>query len=993
MKKLFLFVAFFLALTSFVNSWSVSGQSETYRASCIYNTGYGSIVNSWGSCNLDTQTLISAGKMNSNCSDWILGDINGTTINNTLVKSCNTTTSVLFFRDNFLATGNTTLYNYYGSSTTNWNRSATAVWNDTGIQEVFLFDNNLQGSFNRFNLTNLTSTQYVCGNSSLSKYGCGLNSWDNATGKAYLQTTDITSNNNFSYDIFAYSRTWDVDVGDLRFLIYWATPGSLNVFLRANNTGNMMTYYSSLSPAGYTTGNYTAQLPLNKTFNAVYQYNGALQEQYVNGHVGSSVATSGVLDGGNCFKLGQQNDGAGCTGTPTQNRFNGVWSLLIISNKSINTAKIFSDANFQSWNGTEQQQSVGSITLNISSPLNQNYSSYTIPFNFTVYGSATNYNVTINSSCNNNSIIYNVTNNSWFNSTLTCNTRLNEWVQVNVTDVAGTLTAQLNNSFQILFGTNFSLLNAGNLTILGSFNLNVSNSTYTKNFSNINSGYYVDYDNLPLPDANGNLTYNFIPLQAIYYYPDYPNLNGSYSDLNNSINNVSGKTWPIQNFLAKNSSGYFPAYTLNVTYLNGTSFLCTSTNFNCTFSLSAFVNSTVYFNALEYGNSNSSLNRTFNSSSPYLNYTFSMLLAGLNLSVFQEFTSQLINATFTLSNSSFTYTDTFNNLSGTSTLYNFSLLPLGSGLLLQLNSSGYYPRQYLVTLDAFSITQLNAYLPVQNAFTGLVRFHIQGITQNNIQGASVVIQRATGGNWFSVGSELSDATGTASFYMDSSQQYRIVVTFGSATGTLTIFPTNTDYIITLTGTTGNYTYTFQNTTLSFFPTQFTTDAQYVLFGCNFGSGSGALVNFSVDLYGSNNSLNYSSVYSNLISGSVNGGTIQVNKSTINYTNFIMVCNFTNLNGFFYSTSYNYSVGQIVTGNIGLTEGLTLLSASNSWIVELLMVFVAVILSFMFGGGNPLISLSIGLAVLGFFTVTGFFSPILFGVVVLVGVFLMFRYLT
>jgi len=109
-----------------------------YRQKAII-TNTAAQTNFQASITLDTATLITASKMQSDCDDLRLADVNGNLITEPYwIESCNTTTTKVWIKFSSLQTGSTVLYVYYGNPT-------AASLANSGSQ-VFEFFDDFEGS-------------------------------------------------------------------------------------------------------------------------------------------------------------------------------------------------------------------------------------------------------------------------------------------------------------------------------------------------------------------------------------------------------------------------------------------------------------------------------------------------------------------------------------------------------------------------------------------------------------------------------------------------------------------------------------------------------------------------------------------------------------------------------------------------------------------------------------------------------------------------------
>lgn len=614
--------------------------------------------------------------------------------------------------------------------------------------------------------------------------------------------------------------------------------------------------------------------------------------------------------------------------------------------------------------------------ISVSDPKNINYSSFTIPYNVSSLIQTVNISVT-SSSCG-SFTIFNLVSGTFNNSNVNCLNTKNNWIQFNAT--TGTTQLEVKNvSFYIFPGVNFSLVNAGNFSLYNFWSVNVSNSTNNFTFnSGVNTSLLIAFDDLPI----GTLNYSFNPNNSLIFYPDKNNLQGGLIVSNTSFINVSGNAWFRQDFYVNSSSGFIQNWTGNLTYINGSSATFVTNSFVLNFSLQQFVNKSITLNAFAFGFGNQSFTGSFNGSSPYLNQTINVSLAGLNLSLFQELTGLNINGSCVLSNGTSSYNITLVNNSQTWNFTNFTLLPLGISETLSCASSGYFPRTYVISLDPYTLVSLNAYLPIQNSFSILVRFLVVNNNVNNpIQGATVIIQRFSGGTWVTVGSQITDSSGTASFYMDSSQTYTVIGTFGTATSTNVLQPTRNDYTIVLNqGALGNYTYLFNNVSFAFKPTSFRLVNDTNTFGCEWNSGPGFIQWFSTNIKVRNSTTeNYTTIFDSNITTSPNGGANFIPVSSVNRSDALLYCCFVANNQPAYCINNTYYFNPIPNtdnGIIGIEQDIS--NSGPSVFLAIIGILIAVYLGFRFGGANDFMGVGIFIAVIGFLFATNLISFPVFG---------------
>lgn len=114
-----------------LSAWAWWNSSWDYNRQIIINSTVGSTLTDFTPwIRMDTAALISAGKMNSNCSDLRLLDNNNITELDYEIQegTCNKTNTIIWTRIPSLTSGNYTIYAYYGNPAAGDNQDLAGVW-------------------------------------------------------------------------------------------------------------------------------------------------------------------------------------------------------------------------------------------------------------------------------------------------------------------------------------------------------------------------------------------------------------------------------------------------------------------------------------------------------------------------------------------------------------------------------------------------------------------------------------------------------------------------------------------------------------------------------------------------------------------------------------------------------------------------------------------------------------------------------------------------
>ena len=289
--------------------------SFLYKNSVIINSTVGTtLTNFTGYFKVDTQTLISQGKMNNSCKDLRVVNTSEDVMLSYEIENntCNTTNTIVWFKYPSLNPGNTTIYVYFGSNTTADSQNPTDLWLDYVL--VMHFGETAGAFKDSSNATGVSLIGERLGTlSDIGVYGNGLNlnsgNVSIATNALYRVTTAFTivswvrrtGNNVFTLDqllstsLIAYSLH---TTGNTNTLFYGGAMGSLAAIATTANvyafTAGVQRLAGSTAwkDAGpvvgtlLTTGVYTVSAPLciggssgvTTPYNCAPQNNGSVDE-------------------------------------------------------------------------------------------------------------------------------------------------------------------------------------------------------------------------------------------------------------------------------------------------------------------------------------------------------------------------------------------------------------------------------------------------------------------------------------------------------------------------------------------------------------------------------------------------------------------------------------------------------------------------------------------------------------------------------------------
>jgi hypothetical protein len=277
--------------------------SWSYRAPCYVNTTVtSSLANFPAHCIIDTNALITAGKMNTSCQDLRVVSSSDSALNYEIENgTCNTTTTAVWLGIPATnATGNDVIYIYYGNPTAADGQSASALWLDAGYFAVY-HANDFLDSTNLNNLTNTTSVIKITNVPGRCKYG---NCW-NWSAAALLAMPSSPTGYNASSGTMSVTK-WAYRPGDGQNPRSWSFKTDATVFLQDYIYGG--NFHGSTSKPDS-----DASTPSAKTFNLSFfgnLWNGTNGMVHKNGVFGSPVTLTAFNATSNLFYIGGYDLGA-----------------------------------------------------------------------------------------------------------------------------------------------------------------------------------------------------------------------------------------------------------------------------------------------------------------------------------------------------------------------------------------------------------------------------------------------------------------------------------------------------------------------------------------------------------------------------------------------------------------------------------------------------------------------------------------------------------
>jgi Concanavalin A-like lectin/glucanases superfamily/Domain of unknown function (DUF2341) len=148
---------------------------------------------------LDTATLVTAGKMQSDCDDIRFTSIQGIVLDYSIVgKTCNTSDTKIWVKVDSIVAGGTTLFLYYGNQSADSYHSESKTFSYSSEKLVAYVLNDSVADLQVISLSENNSISHNSNTLSLGKYGVGsfasISQWGEITAKGLFNADDDSSN-------------------------------------------------------------------------------------------------------------------------------------------------------------------------------------------------------------------------------------------------------------------------------------------------------------------------------------------------------------------------------------------------------------------------------------------------------------------------------------------------------------------------------------------------------------------------------------------------------------------------------------------------------------------------------------------------------------------------------------------------------------------------------------------------------------------------------
>lgn len=751
---------------------------------------------------VNTQTLISQGKLQSDCRDirFVNGSDTGSFIPYEYDDYCNNAKSVFWAGRINLTAG---VYNqpnlhyvYYGNSGAS-NTSTRGVWDGSyTVVAHFPSGDTLKNSANfSLNLSvigvaNTTNTGFY-GNA----YGfrAGVNSLETTTAFGFGEATQ------FTWEAWVFLEGTSCGGGYCR--VINQNGGTLAQGLAIDNTDQSFVYEGGAS------GNIDSGFVVparSWTYLVVTQDGSQNIRMYANGTLVATGTGQNGADAAN-FEIGGQ-------GAATQ--WNGLIDEVRIS-RGIARSDDYVRANANATLTFLGEESMGPV-ITINSPTNTTTSNTLITFNFSARSQSGNASFTLRAYDNGVLIHNNVT---YLNNTIIINTTTKSDGVYNFTVVA---EDPLISTSTVIY--TIDTVRPTVVITSPANNTAVNNFTFPFNYAITDSGSGIDSSacrlsvnggaNITLTGClNTTATVNAGSNQTLRLY--VADMAGNQNSTMHLVN-----VDPTFNISVRNAAtlAYLSSFSVNVR--NATFSLVRSTSSGMVrFNFSEAPLGSVSIDVSSTGFNTSTFSENINNTAVF-NRTYDLSAVGMTIRVFDENNpSQQLHWNGSISNG----THTLNVVNAfTFQASDNGTVPTGQDLTILINSlnfSGYPQREFHGTFTSSQSLNLTAYL-LSNDDGVSVTFLVKDVSEAPISGATVTVSRTISGSSVVVSQKLTDGTGQTAIFLDPEATYTVVVSKAGFTSVSFSFtPTSPFFVTVVLGSEQEFTpdVTFQGFSFDLIP--------------------------------------------------------------------------------------------------------------------------------------------------------------------------------
>lgn len=360
MKKILAILLLFLSLAT-ATWWDYDW---THKVPCYINTSVPSSLSNFPAhCILDTVTLISSGKMLSDCSDIrLINQYDNDSLNFEIeAGTCNTTKTVIWVGiPSTNATGNNTAYIYYGNAGASDSQNATGLWQDALYTGVWHMGENTT-LIDSVGYNNLTAGGTFCNlTTNYSRWGYGTYFMFNCY---YTKTSGIfgmpTGTSNSSIEIYAYTINQSVSTNGGYFAVGALGVGQLRLAYLIGTKQMQMEKYGGAITSSNSVDNATDYLYASNWINGggqIWYYN-STNEVNTNGSLALNTGTGYLTIGSN-----------------PDTSYSAKLNQTIITEVRISNAtrtNLWFNALYSQTDTIGTEESQGNLSVNLISPLNQ----------------------------------------------------------------------------------------------------------------------------------------------------------------------------------------------------------------------------------------------------------------------------------------------------------------------------------------------------------------------------------------------------------------------------------------------------------------------------------------------------------------------------------------------------------------------------------------------------------------------------------------------